>query len=544
MLSGVSCQKELASDSGKDAVVTFTVDIPQAVSTKAISDALQADIVYYEVWNADWSKQLYPVDNSALASAQVNDKTAVVELVLVADQTYNFIFWAQNEACGAYDVNELKTVKIDYAAMAQGNQDKFDAFYAVEELTVDGPINKTIYLYRPFAQLNFGASRMNSSLGDITIGATEVTVTGLAKEFNTIDGVGQVKADPVKFAARGLASSSEELVTNNASYTWITMDYMCMLDEKSVVDLTADFEVEGIGTVHHDLTSVPVQRNHRTNIVGDIFTHDAKLAIVIDPVYDEPDHVIGVGTPVDNSVSLQTSIDKASDGDHLVLADGVYEGVFLISGKSLTLSAQNPGGAVIKGKLGVAYNTVTLKGINFEVSSETAGSTSNSLVNKAGSYIIPIYCANVIVEDCAFSGMTDDDGAIYYYANTSGVTNDKLEKLSVKNSKFTGERAIRSRANVEVVGCEFEGLLNPCLQVLGFGNTSLKGKVVFTDNTSATTVNGVTIKTSNFAIANVDFNVSRNVNCNTIAYDTKNLSNLYESSFTYSGEVTSIVEEL
>lgn len=543
ILSAVSCQKDSTAASG-EVNVSITVGLPDVLDTKAIAQAEEADIVYYEVWNADWSKQLYPVDNSALASAVVDQKKAVVELVLVADQTYNFIFWAQDEACGAYDVNELKAVKIDYAAMAQGNQDKFDAFYAVEELTVTGPINKTIYLRRPFAQLNFGASRMNSSLGDITIGATSVTVDGLATVYNTIDGVGTAEAAaPVTFTASGLASTTEELVTNSSSYTWITMDYMCMMDDKSTVNVTAYFEVTGIGTVHHDLTSVPVQRNYRTNIVGDLFTTDAKLEIIIDPAFEEPDHIVGIGTPIDNKVSLQASIDKASDGEVLVLADGEYEGTFLIADKSLTLVAENPGQAVIKGKLGVAYNTVTVKGIAFEVSSATAAATSNNLVNKAGSYIIPIYCADVVVENCTFSGMTDTEGAIYYYANTGSATNETLEKLTVKDSKFVGERAIRSRANVEVTGCEFEGLLNPCLQVLGFGSASLNGKVVFTDNTSDNVVNGVTIKTSNYVIANVDFNVGGNVNCNTIAYDTKKVSNMHESTFTYSGEVTSLVVE-
>ena len=543
ILSAVSCQKDSTAVSG-EVNVSITVGLPDVLDTKAIAQAEEADIVYYEVWNADWSKQLYPVDNSALASAVVDQKKAVVELVLVADQTYNFIFWAQDEACGAYDVNELKAVKIDYAAMAQGNQDKFDAFYAVEELTVTGPINKTIYLRRPFAQLNFGASRMNSSLGDITIGATSVTVDGLATVFNTIDGVGTSEAAaPVTFTASGLASTTEELVTNSSSYTWITMDYMCMMDDKSTVDVTAYFEVTGIGTVHHDLTSVPVQRNYRTNIVGDLFTTDAKLEIIIDPAFEKPDHIVGIGTPIDNKVSLQASIDKASDGEVLVLADGEYEGTFLIADKSLTLVAENPGQAVIKGKLGVAYNTVTVNGIAFEVSSATAAATSNNLVNKAGSYIIPIYCADVVVENCTFSGMTDTEGAIYYYANTGSATDETLEKLTVKDSKFVGERAIRSRANVEVTGCEFEGLLNPCLQVLGFGSASLNGKVVFTDNTSDNVVNGVTIKTSNYVIANVDFNVGGNVNCNTIAYDTKKVSNMHESTFTYSGEVTSLVVE-
>ncbi len=543
LFAAASCQKESAN--AGEAVVTLSVEVPASLETKAIAKAENADIVYYEVWNADWSKQLFPVDNAALASEKVENKTATVELTLVADQTYNFIFWAQNEACGAYDVNELKKVKVNYDVIsADGNNDVYDAYYAVKALTVTGPINETITLYRPFAQLNFGASKMESDLGAIKIGTTAVTVDGLATVFNTIAGVGETPATaPVTFAAEGLASTAEKLVTNNSEYTWVTMDYMLMMDKKTTVDITADFEVEGIGTVHHEVNAVPLERNYRTNIVGDLFTTDAKLQIVIDPVFEEPDHIVGIGTPIDNKVSLQASIDKASDGEVLVLADGEYEGTFLIAHKSLTLVAENPGQAVIKGKLGVAYNTVTVNGIAFEVSSATAAATSNNLVNRAGSYIIPIYCADVVVENCTFSGMTDTEGAIYYYANTGSATNETLEKLTVKDSRFVGERAIRSRANVEVTGCEFEGLLNPCLQVLGFGDGSLNGKVVFTDNTSDNVVNGVTIKTSNYVIANVDFNVGGNVNCNTIAYDTKKVSNMYESTFTYSGEVTSLVVE-
>lgn len=543
LFAAASCQKESAN--AGDAVVTLSVEVPASLETKAIAKAENADIVYYEVWDANWSKQLFPVDNAALASEKVENKKATVELTLVADQTYNFIFWAQNEACGAYDVNELKKVKVNYDVIsADGNNDVYDAYYAVKALTVTGPINETITLYRPFAQLNFGASKMESDLGAIKIGTTAVTVDGLATVFNTIAGVGETPATaPVTFAAEGLASTAEKLVTNNSEYTWVTMDYMLMMDKKTTVDITADFEVEGIGTVHHEVNAVPLERNYRTNIVGDLFTTDAKLQIVIDPVFEEPDYIVGIGTPIDNKVSLQASIDKASDGEVLVLADGEYEGTFLIAHKSLTLVAENPGQAVIKGKLGVAYNTVTVNGIAFEVSSATAAATSNNNVNRAGSYIIPIYCADVVVENCTFSGMTDTEGAIYYYANTGSATNETLEKLTVKDSRFVGERAIRSRANVEVTGCEFEGLLNPCLQVLGFGEGSLNGKVVFTDNTSDNVVNGVTIKTTNHVIANVDFNVGGNVNCNTIAYDTKKVSNMYESTFTYSGEVTSLVVE-
>ena len=293
LIAAASCQKSGLSTSG-EVNVSFTVALPDALDTRAIAQAENADIVYYEIWSADWSKQLYPVDNAALASADVVDKHATIDLVLVVDQTYNFIFWAQHEACTAYDVNELKNVKIDYSAMAQGNQDIFDAFYEVKPVAVNGPVKETITLKRPFAQLNFGASKMTSSFGDIAVGATSVTVDGLATVFNTVNGVGMTEsAAPVTFSATGLATT-DALVAGGNPYTWVAMDYMCMMDNKSNVNVTAAFEVTGIGTVNHSIPSAPLQKNFRTNIVGDLFTSNAKLDIIVDPAF-KGDETIVIG---------------------------------------------------------------------------------------------------------------------------------------------------------------------------------------------------------------------------------------------------------
>ena len=291
LFSAASCQKDLNSGEAK---VNLTVALPDAFQTKAIAQAETVDVVYYEVWNSDWTKQLYPVNNEALASATVTDKTATIDLVLILDQTYNFIFWAQDADCGAYNVNELKNVTIDYSVMAQnGNQDIFDAFYAVETIEVtSSSVNETITLKRPFAQLNLGASTMSSSFGDITVGATAVEVGGLATVFDTVNGVGTTEAAaPVTFAASGLATT-DALVTGNKSYTWITMDYMCMVGAASTVEVTADIEVAGIGTVSHTVTAVPVQKNYRTNIVGDLFTSNAKLAVIVEPAFEEGDIIV------------------------------------------------------------------------------------------------------------------------------------------------------------------------------------------------------------------------------------------------------------
>lgn len=288
-----SCQSEEAFNAQEEVAVTLSVEVPQGVQTKAMSLAENTDVVYYEIWNSDWSKKLYPPASAAPTYVAVENGQATLSITLVSSQTYNFIFWAQNKDCGAYDVTDLKSVKVDYSVIAAyGNQDKYDAFYAVEKIAVTGPIDETITLYRPFAQLNFGADTMQTILGDVTVGATSVTVSRLATTFNTISGYGENEVADVTFTANGLATDTESLVVAGAPYTWVCMNYMLMMDDHDAVEVDAVFNLGMDEPVKHNVGNVPLKKNYRTNIVGDLFTTDAKLTIVIDPDFLQPDEDI------------------------------------------------------------------------------------------------------------------------------------------------------------------------------------------------------------------------------------------------------------
>lgn len=307
MLSAASCQKEmLNSVEGGNTVVTLSVALPEVPQTRAIAQAENADIVYFEVWNSDWTKKLELQDTDypgPIYSTEVSGRKANIELTLVADQTYNFIFWAQNEACGAYTVDDLKNVKVDYSVMApKGNNDAFDAYYAVKTIKVNGTINETVVLYRPFAQLNFATTRMETSFGSVVLGDSKVTVKGLATSFNTIEGVGEVEnTAAVTFEAKGLATdvagNVEKLVTNDGSYTWLTMDYMLMMNESDLVEVEASFDLGMDVPVEHKIANVPLKKNYRTNIIGDVFAADANLQIIIDQAFLKQDEDIKVGVP-------------------------------------------------------------------------------------------------------------------------------------------------------------------------------------------------------------------------------------------------------
>ena len=288
-----SCQSEEAYDVQEEVTVTLSLELPKDVQTKAMSLAENTDVVYYEIWNSDWTKKLYPPTSAAPTYLEVENGQATLSLTLVSSQTYNFIFWAQNKDCGAYDVTDLKSVKVDYSVIAaNGNQDKFDAFYAVKEIAVTGPINETITLYRPFAQLNFGSNTMETTFGDVTVGATSITVSRLATTFNTISGYGEDEVTDVEFKATGLATDAESLVVAGTPYTWISMNYMLMMADHDAVEVNAVFDLGMDEPVKHNVGNVPLKENYRTNIVGDLFTTDAKLIIVIDPDFLQPDEDI------------------------------------------------------------------------------------------------------------------------------------------------------------------------------------------------------------------------------------------------------------
>lgn len=290
LLMAGSCQKEVSEVEVVEYVKTaFTVQIPSDSQTKAVSEAANTDVVYYEVWDEEFETMLFPYEGSADNFAPVDTETKMAEVIidLVADQTFNLIFWAQNKDCGAYTWTDLKNVSVDYSKFAANNKDVYDAFYAVEKIFADGS-DKTVKLYRPFAQLNFGATKMSTSLGDLSINSNTVTVSKVAKVFNTVSG--QAASDSyeaVTFTAGkgGLVQDEREdhkdLAVGENHFYWVAMNYLFVPSaDKATVTVDAVFTTSG-GEIKHKIENVPLKKNYRTNIVGDLFTSDAHLKVVV-----------------------------------------------------------------------------------------------------------------------------------------------------------------------------------------------------------------------------------------------------------------------
>lgn len=102
----------------------------------------------------------------------------------MAQQTYDFVFWADCSTGDHYNTDDLTniTVKGNYA----GNNDEFDAFTgALLDYQVKGAFSENITLRRPFGQLNVKTLDM-AAIPDPTLKPTKVKVafTAVPTSFN------------------------------------------------------------------------------------------------------------------------------------------------------------------------------------------------------------------------------------------------------------------------------------------------------------------------------------------------------------------------
>lgn len=329
----LACAKEqVGPDGGGLVEATFNVDVPEAIGTKAIADGTTAKELWYQVFDKDGNviAGLGKTKHESLLS----DRQTSVSMQLVKDQTYNIVFWAQSEGQTCYKFDDLSQITVDYTA-AKANEESRDAFLAVKNITVNGPINETVEMKRPFAQLNIGtADAAIAAKAGVVIKTSKVEMKGLPNVLNTINGTTDGAVD-VTFADNAVPST-EVLSVNGKEYTYLAMNYILAPAEgKEISDVKATFTAEGKDPVSLSAFSVPFQRNYRTNIIGNILTNSADFNVIVVPDFEDGDKVYDL----DNITSAGALAALFANGGSGKLTEDVDVETFINvpSGKTVTL---------------------------------------------------------------------------------------------------------------------------------------------------------------------------------------------------------------
>lgn len=358
-LFAASCAKDLVEVPvlNEEAKVTFCVNTPE-IATRAYSDGKTATALQYAV---------YDEDGKELASLRKTDATikgsATVELQLTTGNTYSVIFWAAaNDAPYSVDF-EKKTMTVDYTS-AVSNDEARDAFYAFKEFTVTGAQTETIELRRPFAQLNIGTADYTASANaGYTPTKSAVTVKNI---YTTLDLVAGEVSESVEVAFKAADIKKNETFPV-AGNEYLAMNYLLVDTEKETVEVEFTY-TDGTNAKTRTVGSVPVQRNYRTNIYGNLLTSQVDIKVEIVPEYNEPDYsiynVVVDGVSYDNfaeAVAKAMELNKAVEFVQNVSIDA-DETITVPAGKELTLNLNGYTLSGVSDQTGSNRNMFTVKG--------------------------------------------------------------------------------------------------------------------------------------------------------------------------------------
>ena len=488
MLFAASCSTEKFDEPTGDGNVTFTVQLPGGLQSRALGDGTTATKLYVAAYEAGTTAPL-AVANGAQSIADMSSLKATVSLQLVTGKTYDLVFWAQ-AADAPYAFNPTgRTVDMNYSGAA-ANAENRDAFFHIENgLTVTGPMEKDITLKRPFAQLNFVTADYNEAKdGGIEATKTSVKVKNLKPTLSLVDGKATGTAAEVEFTTA--TRPTETMRINGNTYDYLAMNYLLIDDTRDVVEceMTAYDAADANDTRVLAVSSVPVQRNYRTNIYGNLLTSTTTYNVTIDPVFETPDNNYSLWDGV-------TTTAPTADPNGVYHITSAAEFMYLVNSSSQAWGNYYTKSYVLEADIDL--NGSTINGFGNE-SSAFAGkfdgnghTVSNYTINREGkSFFAGLfnYCGissegyikNLTVKNATVIGDAQvgsivggsNDGFVVDNCKAIGCTVSGFEQVGGVVGYQVGGQVINCRAeNCFISYSEAAQYQDQNCQVLGFDNT-------------------------------------------------------------------------
>ncbi len=360
-LTGLSaCQKDPNSISVQGSSSTLTVTIPQGIETKATADYGQGNQINRCILEIYQNGELY---GERRVQTVTGNQVSFSDLRLVVSQTYDFVLWADcgdGDADKYYNTTDLSAVKVN--TTYTGNDDGFDAFYAKESFTVTETFTENITLKRPFGQLNIKTTdwgSLDTDHKDLIPEGIRVNFTGVPTTFNALTGeVSDVQplSYVVDIDATSVAASGE-----------LTVDYIFAVPEEATL---ADFSMQfldansSIITTNENFRNIPIRRNYRTNVSGNLITKSGELNVTLSPDFESMDYYWGneliAAATNGGTITLQSDVvfDENTpalvvapgktlvlnlNGHEIISKDNDKDGI-MVNGGTLIINGENGGG--------------------------------------------------------------------------------------------------------------------------------------------------------------------------------------------------------
>ena len=381
---GWSCQQEQLEPvvSQNEGTIEISIELADALQTKSDHDGSAVTTVWYEVYDNKSEERIFPKADSdrtfpaeANASAMATDPDenrltltdgkATLQFQTLKNRSYKILFWAMSGTDAPYTWSTLDNISMNY-----DKSGKRDAFFGSIEVLGQNTSDLSVTLQRPFALINFGAAKDEIELYNDapcirTVIGDEVTYhpySGAELVFENVASAFSVKTGaPVSDTAEDLTLTYNSLVLNpgdmegqgylsiknedetTTDYVYMTASYILTPTDGTTIDMTATFKCLEDGTAEtsftYPLATVPVQANHRTNILGRIFTGSGQLSVSKMVGWEDYNKELWNGetqviTPAEDNVYVVTTAEQLA-----WVAQQVNTGADTFAGKIVRLGA-------------------------------------------------------------------------------------------------------------------------------------------------------------------------------------------------------------
>ena len=496
-----SCQKEMLDSSAENGQVTFTIEAPAAIQTKAIADGLNVDQLIYEVWitgetanqdNLSNATRLYQATTDMVQDG--NRMKANITLDLVNDQNFTVLFWAQKKGIGVYNTEWLNAVtytNLDAEAYA-ANDNRLDAFYSKAFVSDGATSTPTVTLRRPFAQVNLCTlnnkeAAQTPSDYNIALSQSKMRLDAVPTVFNVATSAA-TNYVAMEFAYHDVPSGDDQMITvNGKEYYYAGMNYVFA---GANIALTYDIATKLNGSVdanvNNTIANVPLKENHRTNIVGNLLTSKVDYKIIVDAAFYEPAEYVYVwdGSEITAPEQVDENTYEVSQASDLAWLAAAVNGTLPatkaaiapqdFAGKTFVLTDDIDLGGNEWTPISMSTNLAggeTFRG-TFDGQGHTIKGLNSNQKDVAGlfGYVYACTIKNVTIEGATLSSNHYAGGIVGWVLNNKGNIQKPfvLENCHVKNSTIT--------STPEMVDGEWDN---------GDKVGGLVGYAVFTDNPEA-----------------------------------------------------------
>lgn len=287
VLAGACAKEQVGSGDGETVEMTFNVDVPETtITTKGLSDAAQVDELRFQLFIKEGTGYKMVQDQTV----PVTNKKAAVKASLVKQQHYEAAFWAQASGTDFYETTDLRAVKMNIAKV-KANEPKMDAFWMNDGFTATVARTKTIIMKRALAQVNFGTV-VPTGADALSITKSQVVMKGVPTTLNVLLGNkdnSHSGSEDITFQDNAPISGEKLIIADGGTqYDYVATAYVFAPKSGDLLtDVSAKVTFNNGNYTTISAPNVPIHRNYRTNILGNLLSVDGEWNITITEGFDK-----------------------------------------------------------------------------------------------------------------------------------------------------------------------------------------------------------------------------------------------------------------